>query len=179
MVYVFLAEGFEEMEAIAPIDVLRRAGADVCVVGAGDRLIEGRNGVVVACDATTDEVIGDDIEGVILPGGVPGIDNLAAEPRVRELCERADREGKLIAAICAAPSLLGRWGLLDGYTAICYPGYENELKGARISDGSVVTDGTRITAKGAGVALEFGLEIVKYFKGEKAAAKIAAGIQKP
>lgn len=178
MVYCFLADGFEEMEAIAPIDILRRADISVTTVGVTGKTVNGRHGIDVTADISIDELDDDAvIEAVILPGGLPGAENLENSPEVQRMIDKALDFGAYICAICAAPQILGHKGLLDGKCAIAYPGFEKELKGAVISDEFVVTDGNFITAKGAGVALEFGLEIVSVLKGKALSDNIRASIQ--
>ncbi len=180
MLYCFLAQGFEETEAIAPIDLLRRAKVDLKTVGVGAKTITGSHGVPMVCDLTADEIVlNDDLQGVILPGGMPGTLNLEKSGAVQRALDYCAANGKLLCAICAAPSVLGRKGLLRGREAIAFPGFEEELKGAVISKQSVVTDGCVITAKGAGVALDFGLAIVAALKGDATAEAIRAAIQCP
>lgn len=178
MVYCFLADGFEEVEAIAPIDMLRRAGVEVTTVGVGKRVIMGRHNIPVTADIEDSEFSADeDLEAVILPGGMPGTLNLDASQVVHGALDYAGEHGKLICAICAAPSVPGKKGLLSGREAIAYPGFEKELKGAVISKKHVVRDGNIITAKGAGVAVKFGLEIVAALVGREKSDEICEGIQ--
>lgn len=178
MFYMFLAEGFEEVEALAPLDVMRRAAMDVKTVGVGDNFIRGSHGVTVVCDmSTTGLEIPEALDGVILPGGMPGTVNLEKNKTVQKFIDYAYENGKYLCAICAAPSILGHKGYLDGKSAICFPGYEEELVGAEISDSFVARDGKFITAKGMGVATEFGLEIVAAVLGEEKAKDIKRKIQ--
>lgn len=177
MLYMFFADGFEEVEAIATLDVLRRAKIDARSVGVGGRRITGSHGIPVYCDMDTDEATFTGLDGVILPGGMPGTLNLLESSAVCETIEFCESQGKLIAAICAAPLIPGRMGLLKGAEATCFPGFEKDLEGAVISDKYVVTSGTKITARGMGSAVRFGLEIVKYFKGEAAAKELEATLQ--
>ncbi len=176
MVYLFLANGFEEVEALAPLDLLRRAGVEVTTVGVGGELITGAHGITVKADAVASDVEFKAIEAVILPGGMPGAANLDASAAVDAALAAASRADAYLCAICAAPMVLGRRGYLDGYSAICYPGFEEELRGARISDRRVVSDGRRITAAGMGVAVEFGLAVVAALRGEATAEKLRRGI---
>ena len=184
MIYILLADGFEEMEAIAPIDLLRRVGAAPCAgvdlrtVGVGTRTVTGSHGIPIACDITLDEVNQDAIEGIILPGG-PGHTRLAESSAVQELVSIAARNKKLLAAICAAPSILGLWGYLKGRRACCYPGYEDKLTGAQVVYDPVVTDGNVITSRGAGTATQFALALAEYLATPQKAAEIAAQIQCP
>ena len=178
MVYCFLADGFEEVEAIAPIDMLRRAGVEVKTVGVTGDVIDGRHGIKVIPDIDIKDIILDEsLEAVILPGGLPGATNLEDSADVQKAIDFADEKGKYICAICAAPQILGHKGLLKGKNAIAYPGFEGELEGAIISEDYVVLDGNIITAKGAGVATEFGLKIVSVLKSQELAAEIGKAIQ--
>lgn len=178
MVYCFLADGFEEVEAIAPIDMLRRAGVEVKTVGVTGDVIDGRHGIKVIPDVDIKDIILDEsLEAVILPGGLPGATNLEDSADVQKAIDFADENGKYICAICAAPQILGHKGLLKGKNAIAYPGFEGELEGAIISEDYVVLDGNIITAKGAGVATEFGLKIVSVLKNEELAEEIGKAIQ--
>ncbi len=178
MVYVFLADGFEETEAVAPIDMLRRAGVDVTTVGLKKRFAIGSHGMMIGTDIADDEVVlGEQVEMVILPGGMPGTLNLEKNPTVMKAIAHCAEAGKYIGAICAAPSILGHVGLLRGKRAVCFPGFEGELDGAIPGGESVCQDGKMITARGAGVAVEFGLKLVEALKGEKAARKIRESIQ--
>ena len=178
MVYIFLADGFEEIEALAPADVLRRAEIDVKLCGVGGDVIRGSHGISVVCDSVIEEaVLNERTEAVILPGGMPGTLNLEKSELVQLAVDFAVENERLVCAICAAPSILGHKGLLKGKNAISFPGFETELKGAVISEKYVVKDGKFITAKGMGSAVEFGLEIVKALKGSEAAEKIRASLQ--
>lgn len=178
MVYCFLADGFEETEAIAPVDMLKRASVEVKTVGVGKSVITGSHSIPVTADITDSEIILDEnLEGVILPGGMPGTLNLDSNENVQRAIDFANEHKKLVCAICAAPSILGRKGLLFGKEAIAFPGFEKELKGAVISKSHVVKDENFITAKGAGVAVDFGLEIVAALKGKKKSDEIREQIQ--
>lgn len=170
---MLLANGFEESEAIVPLDILRRAGVDVLTVGIGDDEIESSHGVTVKTDLYEDDVMLEDADMLILPGGMPGTVNLESSERVRNavLC-LAEREAYLC-AICAAPRILGALGLLDGKRAVCYPGHEGYLKGATVVDAPCVRDGNIITAKGAGAAFDFGFAIVEAVFGKERADTLA------
>jgi 4-methyl-5(b-hydroxyethyl)-thiazole monophosphate biosynthesis len=162
MIYVFLAYGFEETEAIAPIDLLRRSGKKVVTVGVGDNVIVGSHGLPVVADTIAQEAqLTDELEGIVLPGGMPGTLNLEKSKYVQAAIDYCAENGKVIGAICAAPSILGHKGLLKGRTAVCYSGFETQLEGANIGDTSVAEDGIFITARGAGVAVDFGLKLVE------------------
>lgn len=178
MVYAFLAEGFEEVEAVAPIDLLRRAGIDVKTVSVSDeKVVVGARKIPVVCDMTLEEVKADEAELVILPGGMPGTINLLNCKPLMELVDSLNAQGKRIAAICAAPALLlGERGLLKGKKATCYPGMEDHFVEAKFSEDSVVTDGNITTSRGLGTAVKFGLELVRIMCGEEAAKELAEGV---
>lgn len=164
MILAFLANGFEEVEAITVIDVLRRAEKKVITVGIGDNIITGAHGITVVAD-TYDMLVefDDELEMVFLPGGMPGTINLEKSAVVQKALEYCNENNKIIAAICAAPSILGHKGLLDGRKACCYPGFEQELEGAEVLYDAVVKDGNIITSRGAGTAMKLALELVKLF----------------
>ena len=170
MIYLFLANGFEEIEALCPLDLLRRAGLEVTTVGVGGEYIRGAHGITVQADIPDTLFADADPDMVILPGGMPGATNLDASRTVDAAVRVAAKRGAYLAAICAAPLVLGRRGLLAGKRAICFPGFEGELTGADVATERVVRDGNVITAAGMGVALEFGLALVAALKGEDAAA---------
>lgn len=175
MLYVLFAEGFEETEAAAPIDVIRRAGLPAALVGVTGKTVKGAHGIVFNMDIMIDEVSKEDTDGVILPGGMPGTVNLQSDSRVAELLRYCYDNNKLIGAICAAPVIPGGLGMLSGRHAACFPGFENQLQGAVLSDKRTVRDGNIITSKGAGTALEFGAEIVNFFmegKGDEILAQM-------
>ncbi len=177
MIAIMLADGFEEIEALTPVDVLRRAGLDARTVAVGSKVAVGSHGIAVVCDMTADEVKCDELAMVIFPGGMPGSLNLDASPYSDKFVEAVQKNGGRLAAICAAPLVLGRRGLLDGRRAICYPGFEGELKGATIENAPVVTDGNITTAVGMGAAIPFSLELVRLILGEEKAKNIADAIQ--
>ena len=166
---MFLAEGFEEIEALCPLDLMRRARLDVTTVGIGGKHVKGAHGITVEADVCDKDYTGADAQMIFLPGGMPGTLNLAASDTVIQAIKDAHAEGLYIAAICAAPSILGDMGLLDGKRAVCYPGFEDRLTGAQIPEQKVVLDGKLLTAKGMGAALDMGLEIVNIFCGERTA----------
>ena len=175
MIYLLLAAGFEECEALVPLDLLRRAGLSVKTVAVTAGPVTGSHGITVAADIPATGA-NEPIDLLILPGGMPGTKNLDASPHVDRLIARAQADGGHIAAICAAPMILGKRGLLRGKEAVCYPGFEEYLTGARLSDRRVVTDGKVITAAGMGVALDFGLALVAALKGEEAANALRAAV---
>ncbi len=179
MIYMFIATGFEEIEALCPLDIMRRAGLKVTTVGIGGSCITGAHGITVHTDITDADYSAledKSADMIFLPGGMPGTLNLAASSAVTKAIELAVAQKAYIAAICAAPSILGDWGLLEGKEAICYPGFEDRLTGALISEKKVVLDGNILTAAGMGVALEMGLEIVKLFCGKQKADNLRAAV---
>lgn len=162
MIYVFLADGFEEMEALAPVDVLRRCGAKVLTVSINEnKEVKGTHGITVLADVCGVYANFDDAEAVILPGGLPGADNLENSEIVKKAVLDANSKGAIVAAICAAPKALGKFGVLKGKKATCYPGFEDELLGAEKTDARVCVCENVITGCGAGAALEFSFEIAK------------------
>lgn len=178
MIYVFLADGFEETEAIAPIDLLRRAEKEVVTVGIKNDDVRSSHGIPVLCDATDLQVELDErLEMIVLPGGMPGTLNLEANPVVQSAIDYCAEKNLPIGAICAAPSILGKRGVLKGKSATCFPGFEKYLDGASVSEEKVVTDGNITTAAGAGVAVEFGLRLVEVLCGKERSEAIRRSIQ--
>ena len=178
MIYVFLADGFEEIEALAPVDFLKRAGVDVVTVGVKSAEITGAHGIKVVADITAEDVVlSENLQGIILPGGMPGAENLNNSELVQSAIDYCAQNNKILSAICAAPFILGRKGLLNGKNATCFPGFEDELIGANLVESGVITDGLIVTAKGAGVAWEFGAAICSIITGEEKATEILRGIQ--
>ena len=177
MIFVFLADGFEETEAIAPIDMLRRARFDVRTVGVGSASPTSSHGIKVAADIPESAVKLDDrLEMIVLPGGMPGTRNLEASETVQKAVAFCVKNNVPVGAICAAPSILGKLGLLSGREAVCYPGYEQYLDGAKVLNISCVTDGQFTTACGAGAAIEFGLELVKVLCGAEKSEALRSAI---
>ncbi len=176
MIYMFIAEGFEEIEALCPLDLMRRAGLDVLTVGIGGTEITGAHGITVKTDISDKQLPTDTPDMIFLPGGMPGTLNLAASEAVTCAIENAVAKECYISAICAAPSILGDMGILAGKQAVCYPGFEDRLTGAIIPDKKVVLDGKILTAKGMGAALEMGLEIIKIFRGETVAKELCHAV---
>ena len=179
MIPVFLANGFEEIEALATVDILRRAGVEVVTVGVGSKQPIGAHGIAVSADIAEDELDIMTMEGVVLPGGMPGTLNLEASAVVQQSVAYAVENNLLTAAICAAPSILGHGGYLCGKKATCYPGFEPELIDAVITNEGVVVDGNFVTASGAGVAVDFALTLVRYLVSAEEADAIRGGIQCP
>lgn len=164
MIYAFLANGFEEIEAITIIDILRRAEKEVITVGIGDNIIRGAHGMVVVADMQDNMIeLDDKLEMIFLPGGMPGTLNLERSAVVQSAIDYCVENDKYIAAICAAPSILGHKGILDGKKACCYPGFEQELKGADVNYDAVNADGKIVTSRGAGTAIKLALKLVELF----------------
>lgn len=180
MVLEFLADGFEEIEALTPVDVLRRAGADVRTASISEgRTVVGSHGIEVKTDLTLTEaeaLFEEGVEMVILPGGMPGSKNLDENEIVDRIVRKAAENGTVLAAICAAPMILGKRGLLRGKRAVCYPGFEKYLEGAVLTGGRVEEDGNIITGCGMGAALDFALALTKRLKGEDEALRIASSV---
>lgn len=174
---VFLAEGFEEIEAVAPIDIFRRAAIEVLTVSVtGNKVVAGAHAIPVLADVLFEDVAFAADDFLFLPGGLPGTTNLGNHEGLCELIHEKYAKGGNLAAICAAPSILGKMNILNGKEAICYPGFENALKGAHLSENKIVQAGNVFTAKAAGVAIEFALHIVENTKGAAVAKSIREGI---
>ncbi len=174
---VFLADGFEEIEAIAPIDIMRRAGIDVTTISVtATKEVRGAHDILLQADCLFGQIDFSNADLLFLPGGMPGTKNLEAHVGLKQLLLKHANEGKKLAAICAAPSILGKLGLLKGKEAVCFPGFEETLKGAILSDKKVVQSGNIITGKAAGAAVEFGLKLVENLKGKSAAEQVGSSI---
>ena len=178
MVYMFLANGFEEIEALCPLDLLRRAGVEVKTVAVGGAALHvtGSHGITVLADMDEADFADEAPEMVILPGGMPGSSNLDAAAVVDRALSATVKCGGYLAAICAAPMVLGKRDLLVGKRAICFPGFEQYLNGATVADERVVRDGKVITGAGMGVALDFGLALVAALRGDEAAAALRRAV---
>ena len=177
MIYVFLAQGFEEVEALAPIDLLRRCGKEVITVGVNDNIIVGSHNIPIVTYTITQEIkLDDTLEMIVLPGGMPGTINLENNPAVQETIDFCVKNDKFIGAICAAPSILGHKGILKNKKAVCFEGFENQLEGADVSKDSVMADGNIITARGAGVAVQFGLKLVEVLISKERSDTLKAAI---
>lgn len=165
MIIVLLTDGFEEIEALTPVDMLRRAKLDVKTVGVNSKIAVSSHGIPVVCDITADEVKLDEVSMAIFPGGMPGSLNLDASPFTDKVIEAVMENGGRLAAICAAPLVLGRRGLLKGKRATCFPGFEAELVGATVTGEEFVTDGNITTGKGMEYSLPFAKELVRLAEG--------------
>lgn len=177
MVYLFLADGFEIIEAMAPIDMLKRADIEIKTVGVTGTTVTSSCGIEVNADITIDEFKYKNAKAIILPGGGDGVINLEKNSVVQNVIDKAVEDNIYICAICAAPSILGNKGLLNGIEATAYPSFTKYLNGAFLSDKYVITDGKFITARGAGVSVDFGLEIVKALAGKEKADEVRKTIQ--
>lgn len=178
MVYLFLADGFEECEALAPLDVLRRGEVEVLTVGVTGEYVTGTHGICVKADILPEKVLlNDDLQGIILPGGLPGAVNLENDSNVQAAIDFAAENNRLICAICAAPQILGHKNLLDGKIATCFPGFEDQLKGAKYLKAATVKHENIITSCGAGAALKFGFEILAALKDRSTAEKLCEQMQ--
>lgn len=176
MVYILLAPGFEEAEALVPADLLRRAGLETKLIGLTAAPVPGGQGMQVVPDGTLDQVDLDRADMIVLPGGSLGVKNLGAEPAVEALVRQAAQRGIWVAAICAAPTLLAQWDLLHGKRAVCYPGLEPRLGDAQPQDFSVVEAGNIITGRAAGSAFDFGLKLVSVLSNTEKSEEVRHGI---
>jgi 4-methyl-5(b-hydroxyethyl)-thiazole monophosphate biosynthesis len=167
-VAIFLATGFEEVEALTTVDLLRRVGIQVDMVSISlKEEVSGGHGIVVKSDCKIEGLDFDKYDALILPGGMPGTINLGANQLLMEEIWKHNQKEKLVAAICAAPSLLGKIGILKGKNACCYPGFENELLGANVTNNAVESDANIITSRGVGTAIDFALAIIKTLADEE------------
>ena len=174
---IFMADGCEEIEGLTVVDIVRRAGIHITTISISDKKeVAGAHGITFLADAKKDEVDFSTLDGIVLPGGMPGTTNLGADETVDKVIREFAAGGKLVAAICAAPSVLGQAGLLNGKHATSYPGFEPKLTGAVTFEDPVVQDGNVITSRGMGTAIAFALEIVSYFTDKKTADKLAESI---
>ena len=177
MYFMFLADGFEETEALVTLDMLRRASIDIRTVGIGGQMICGAHDIFVKADSTEADVDFSCVEGIILPGGMPGTENLYKSSVVADVVALCISKNLLICAICAAPVILGRRGYLAGRNAVCFPGFEEELSGAEVLDKPCVISDNIITAKGAGCVFEFSHSIIEYIVGAECADNVISVIQ--
>lgn len=176
-IYVFLADGCEEIEALTPVDLLRRAGEDVCTVSImGRKEVTGSHKITILADETIEEGEFDDGDMLVLPGGMPGTLILAGNETLSALIRSYDDQGKKLAAICAAPSILGVMGILKDKNAVCFPGFEEKLAGANVLAVPAVTDQNVTTGRGMGAAADFALELIRVLQGEEKAKEMAEKI---
>ena len=176
-VAVFFANGYEEIEALTVVDLTRRAGIETWMVSiTGERKVTGSHGIEVSMDKTLEEVDFNEVEMIVLPGGMPGTLNLEACELLMEKVREFDKAGKYISAICAAPTVFGHLGLLKGKKACCYPGMEDGLEGAEVTYDSIAVAEHILTSRGMGTAIDFGLQIIAQFRGKDAADEMAKKI---
>lgn len=177
MVYMLLGTGFEETEAVAPLDLLRRAGVQALTVGVSGKTVCGAHGIGIQADITLDQVDLTDLEMVIVPGGLGGVNDIRASREALELLRFAHENGKLVAAICAGPTVLADLNITDGRNATCYPGCEQGMAGAKVDPAAAcVRDGNVITAASPGCAIAFGLKLIEALKGEAEAQAVCRQI---
>lgn len=173
MVYVLLGTGFEEVEAIAPVDLMRRAGISVMTVGVNGNTVYGGHNIGITADITLEQLDPSDLEMIVLPGGLGGVASVRASSKAMELLRYAWENDKYVAAICAGPTVLADLGITDGKKAVCYPGCESGMGNAdMIPDAPCTRDGKLITGASAGCAIPFGLMLIATLKGQTAADKI-------
>lgn len=176
MVYMLLGTGFEETEAIAPLDLLRRAGVNVATVGLNGKIIRGSHNIGIEADMEIGELDLTNLEMIILPGGLGGVASIKACPQAMDAVRFAYENDKFVAAICAGPTILAALGITDGKNATCYPGCEEQMGSAKMVEAAAVTDGKVITGTSAGCAVPFGLALIAALKGQDAADAIAKQI---
>ena len=176
MVYMLLGTGFEETEAVAPIDLLRRAGVSVATVGIGGKVIVGSHGIPVTADMELGQMDLTQLDMIVLPGGMKGVASIKGCPEALEAVQFAWENGRFVAAICAAPTILAMLGITDGRRATCYPGSEGQMGSAHMVCAPAVTDGKLITGTSAGCAVPFGLALIAALKGQAAAQAVAEQI---
>jgi 4-methyl-5(b-hydroxyethyl)-thiazole monophosphate biosynthesis len=180
-VLVPLAPGFEEIEAVTLVDLLRRAGIEVHAASLADREVTGSHGITVSADMGIDDAIAGDYDMIALPGGMPGADHLKTDARVLALLRRMAAEGRYTAAICAAPSVLAHAGLLAGRAATSFPGFldAGSAPGIRLCEDAVVVDGKVVTSRGAGTAMAFALQLIELLEGAAVREQVQARLQLP
>ena len=176
MVYILLGTGFEEIEALAPCDILRRGGVQVALVGVNGPEITGGHGITVRADLTVEQLDRTQLEMIVLPGGLGGVQAMGESPAAMEAVSWAYEHDKWVAAICAAPTLLPRLGISQGKRCVCYPGMEDQVEGAEMVKANAVRDGRLLTGRGPGAALDFGFMLLEALRGSDVAAQVRAGM---
>lgn len=176
MVYILLGQGFEETEAIAPCDILRRGGVEVQLAGIGGTSVTGGHGITVAADLPVEEIQQENLEMIVLPGGLGGVASIRGCAAALDAVKTAWQTDKFVAAICAAPTVLAELGITEGRMATCYPGMEDRMGTARMTGRKAVRDGKLICGKAAGTAAEFGLELLRALKGDETAEQVRSSI---
>ncbi len=175
-VLIPIATGFEEIEALAVVDIMRRAGIEVIMAGTAGDPVEGRNKIKVLTDVSLDSVKDKDFDMIVLPGGAVGTENLKKDPRIKEIVERMYKKGKFTTAICAAPTVLSAIGITAGKSVTSHPGVRDILKKEKISEERVVVDGNIVTSQGPGTAIEFAFKLVELLLGKDKAAEVNKGV---
>ena len=176
MVYILLGTGFEEVEAIAPCDILRRGGVEVAFAGIGGLLVAGSHGIAVKADVTVEDIDREKLDMIVLPGGLGGVSSMEKSAAARDVIRWAWDNGKLVAAICAAPTLLSQLGITEGKRCVCYPGLEHEMGSAKMEDAATVQDGPLLPGRGPGAAVDYGLMLLKVLRGEQTARQVQTGM---
>lgn len=176
MVYIILGNGFEEIEAVSPCDILRRGGVEVRFAGIGGKLIKGGNGITVQADCTVEEMDPDAMEMIVLPGGMGGVRSVLGSEAAMEAVKTAYEQGKYVAAICAAPTVLAKLHITDGRHATVYPGMEAEMGTAIMEDTDAIRDGKVLTGRAPGAALDFGYLLLETLKGAEVKEKVRSGM---
>ena len=176
MVYILLGTGFEETEAIAPLDLLRRAGIEVLTVGLNGKTVYGGHGIGVECDIEIGEMDLTNLDMIVLPGGLGGVASIRGCKAAMDAVQFAFENGKFTAAICAGPTVLADLGITNGKKAVCYPGCEGGMGSAIMENAPAIRDGNLITGTSAGCAIPFGLELIRALKGDAAAEAIKTQI---
>lgn len=172
MVVIILGTGFEEIETVAPCDILRRGGAEVRLAGIGALEITGSNGITLKADCLVDEIRAEDVELLMLPGGLGGVRSILESETAMKLITEVHSRGKLVSAICAAPTILAKLGITDGKNATCYPGMEEQMGSARMTAVGAVADGTVCTGRAAGSAMDFGYLLLEKLRGAETADRV-------
>ena len=174
---IFMADGCEEIEGLTVVDIARRAGIEIDTISiTGKPVVTSSHKVTFETDTTKEEADFASYDGIVLPGGMPGTLNLQADETVNKVIRQFATEGRLVCAICAAPSVLGAAGILEGKCATCHPGFEEKLTGAKVEEKEVVVDGNVITSRGMGTAIPFALEIVRYFADDETVEQVRKGL---
>lgn len=176
MVYIILGTGFEEIEAVAPCDILRRGGVQVCYAGIGGTLITGGNGIAVQAECTVEDMDLEAMEMIVLPGGMGGVHSILGSEAAMNAVTYAYESGKLVAAICAAPTILAKLHITDGKHAVVYPGMEDQMGSAVMEDTNAVRDGKVLTGRAPGAALDFGYMLLETLKDAETAKKVRTGM---
>ena len=176
MVYIVLGTGFEEMEAICPCDILRRGGVEVQYAGIGGKLVTGGKGITVQADCTVEEMDLQTMDMIVLPGGLGGVHSILASETAMAAVRYAYENGKYVAAICAAPSILAKLGITNGKQATVYPGMESEMGSALMQDANAVRDGRALTGRAPGAAFDFGLMLLETLKDVETASQVKQGM---